>query len=258
MQISVAFENEAPDSELRSPVQVGWLLTDRKAGVVFDPPTRVRSVELNKDHAKSASRCPAIINLESRCFEIKCPFDVHMEFVRDKQGRPALRDLLGDKNAIRPKKMRQHLLIVDEKEWRYKDRPTIQFSLPYVFICDEHVYVSQTAPFMHYEAQRRPGTIFAGRFPIDVWPRPLMWAFEWHDTSKPLILKRGEPLFYAMFETTPQERAIQMVEAQETEEVKEYLDLIGGAVNYVNQTFGLFKAASERRPSKLVVPVKRN
>ena len=33
----------------------------------------------------------------------------------------------------------------------------------------------------------------------------------------------------------------------------EYLDLISGAVNYVNQTFGLFKAAEDRRPEKLVV-----
>jgi hypothetical protein len=28
-------------------------------------------------------------------------------------------------------------------------------------------------------------------------------------------------------------------------------------VNYVNQTFSLFKAAEERRPSKLVVPIER-
>jgi hypothetical protein len=48
-----------------------------------------------------------------------------------------------------------------------------------------------------------------------------------------------------------------MVEAQRTPELNEYLDLISGAVNYVNQTFSLFKAAEERRPSKLVTPVER-
>ena len=49
----------------------------------------------------------------------------------------------------------------------------------------------------------------------------------------------------------------QVVEAVRTPELNEYLDLIAGAVNYVNQTFSLFKAAQERRPSKLVEPVKR-
>ena len=27
-----------------------------------------------------------------------------------------------------------------------------------------------------------------------------MWAFEWHDTTKDLILRRGEPLFTVRFE----------------------------------------------------------
>ena len=40
-----------------------------------------------------------------------------------------------------------------------------------------------------------------------------------------------------------------------TPELRQYLDMISGAVNYVNQTFGLFKAAEERRPAKLVSPV---
>jgi hypothetical protein len=35
------------------------------------------------------------------------------------------------------------------------------------------------------------------------------------------------------------------------------MDLISGAVNYVNQTFSLFDAAEERRPATLVKPVSR-
>ena len=110
--------------------------------------------------------------------------------------------------------------LIDEVEWRYKDRPTIQLSLPYIFIADEPVYLTQLAPFMHYSRQPMPGTIFGGRFPVNIWPRPLQWAFEWHDLQKPLILKRGEPLFYVLFETTPQERAVQVVEAQDTPELR--------------------------------------
>jgi hypothetical protein len=36
------------------------------------------------------------------------------------------------------------------------------------------------------------------------------------------------------------------------------MELISGAVNYVNQTFSLFRAAEERRPAKLLMPKNAN
>ena len=44
-----------------------------------------------------------------------------------------------------------------------------------------------------------------------------------------------------------------MFEAENTPELDEYLKKISGAVNYVNQTFGLFKRAAAVRPSQLLV-----
>ena len=35
-------------------VRVGWLLADNKRGVLYDAPERIRSAEMNRDHAKSA------------------------------------------------------------------------------------------------------------------------------------------------------------------------------------------------------------
>ena len=129
--------------------------------------------------------------------------------------------------------------------------------LPYVFVADEPVYLSQVAPFLHYRSEPWPGTLFGGRFPIDVWPRPLMWAFERHDTEKELRLARGEPLFYCQLETIPPDRPFRLVEAARTPELDAYLEHISGAVSYVNRTFSLFRTAGERRPERLVVPRKR-
>ncbi len=258
MQLSVKFENTAGTTTDKGPVQVGWFLNQNKASIIYYPPERVRSVEMNKNHAKSASRCPAVINLESRYFVVRCPFDLHLEFIRDKDGRPAMRNRNGDKSGIRGNKLREKLHITAEHEWRYKDVPSLQLELPYVFIADEPVYMSQVAPFMHHQKHPLPGTIFGGRFPINVWPRPLMWAFEWHDTSQPIRINRGDPLFYATFETMPQDRSVQLVEAEVTDELNTYMEMISGAVNYVNQTFSLFEAAEERRPAQLVTPVKRS
>ncbi|MGF1649357.1 MAG: hypothetical protein ACFCUN_02790 [Hyphomicrobiaceae bacterium] len=257
MQFSVHFENTDGTGPRSGPVTVGWLFTSTKGSIIYDPPQRVRSADLNRTHAKSASRCPAVINLESRYFEIKCPYDLKLEFVRDGNGRPDLRNQLGDSSPIRVKKLREQIVLVAESEWRYRDRPTLQMMLPYIFIADEPVYLSQVAPFLHYAPEPLPGTIFGGRFPINVWPRPLMWAFEWHDITRPLVLRRGDPLFYVQFETYPQDRGVQVVEAEETPELRDYLDRISGAVNFVNQTFSLFKAAEAVRPERLVVPAKR-
>lgn len=256
MHFSMTYERpeEVPGS---GPVRVGWLLTDDKSGIIYAPPERLRSVDTRKTHAKSASRCPAVINLESRYFVVRCPFDLKLGFARDKDGKAVLRNLLGDQSPVRRSKLPNLVFLVGENEWRYPDKPTVQMSLPYLFIADEPVYLSQVAPFLHYRREPWPGTIFGGRFPINIWVRPIIWAFEWHDIERPLELSRGEPLFYCLFETEPADRPVQVLEAARTPELQEYLDLISGAVNYVNQTFSLFKAAEARRPSRLLTPRER-
>ncbi len=250
--IEIRITHALPEAS-SGPVTVGWLLKVERGAVIYDPPVRVRSGEMSRTHAKSASRCPAILNLESRYVEVRCPFDLRLGFVRDKDGRPGLRNLLGAASPVRANKLGDLIHLVNEAEWRYPDRPTVQMVLPYVFVSDEPVYLSQVAPFMHYRAEPWPGTLFGGRFPIDVWPRPLMWAFEWHDTERELRLSRGEPLFYCQFETLPPDRPFRLVEAARTAELDAYLESISGAVNYVNRTFSLFRTAQNRRPATLVV-----
>ena len=253
MQITMTYDRpeEGPGS---GPVTVGWFLTEDKGALLYEPPERLMFRQTNKAHAKSASRCPAVIQLESRYFVVKCPFDLHIGFGRDDKGKPVLINRAGAASPVRSSKLNQVLTLVNEVEWRYPDRPTLQLSLPYCFIADEPVYLTQLGTFAHYRRDSLPGTIFGGRFPVSVWPRPLMWAFEWHEPERDLILKRGEPLFYVQFEATGPERPVQLVEAVKTPELLAYLEKISGVVNYVNQTFGLFKAAEAIRPAKLLVP----
>ena len=251
MEITVAFDR--PDQGLSTgPVTVGWFLTSDKGAVLFDAPERLMFRQTNKAHAKSASRCPAVIQLESRYFVVNCPYDLHIGFARDDKGKPHLINRAGVGSSIRASKLNEVLTLVAETEWRYPDRPTVQLSLPYCFIADELVYISQIGTFAHYRPNPLPGTIFGGRFPLNAWPRPLMWAFEWHEPEKDIVLRRGEPLFYCQFEPQNPERPVQVVEAERTPELTKYMEQIGGVVNYVNQTFSLFKAAEALRPAKLL------
>lgn len=251
MDITLTFDRpeEGPGS---GPVTIGWFLTQDKGAVLYDAPERLMFRQTNKAHAKSASRCPAVIQMESRYFVIKCPIDLHIGFARDKEGKAHLVNRAGIASPVRGSKLGEMITLVNEVEWRFADRPTVQMILPYCFITDETVYMTQLGTFAHYRKDPLPGTIFGGRFPINIWPRPLMWAFEWHEPEKDLILRRGEPLFYCQFEAEGPERAVQMVEAERTPELTAYMDKIGGVVNYVNQTFSLFKAAEALRPPKLL------
>lgn len=233
--------------------RVGWLLDSPSGSVLFYPPERVRTVPGGQAHAKSASRCPAVIELEARHFLIRCPFDLHLALARTKDGQWALQNKAGSGGGVRSGRIKSIVHIVGSEEWRHPDRPMLQINSPYRFIADEPVYLTQCAPFMHYESHSLPGTAFGGRFPIHLWPRILMWAFEWHDPSRDLVLKRGMPWFYAFFETNRPDRQVKLVEAEMTPQLERFARSIDGVANYTNRTFSLFESAAGRRPRRLLV-----
>jgi hypothetical protein len=98
--------------------------------------------------------------------------------------------------------------------------------------------------------------MMGGRFPIHVWPRELVWAFEWHDINADLIIKRGDPWFYLNFETKNPARHVRLVEAEMTDDLRAYTIGMRGVTNYVSRTFSLFGTARSRRPKQLLKPKK--
>jgi hypothetical protein len=192
---------------------------------------------------------------ESRLFEVLCPIDATVGFGFDqKTGAPTLVNAAGEKSAIRGKHLGQMIALTQRSEWRHPQRPILQMITPYHFLADEQVYMTQLPPFGHYRDPPLPGVMIGGRMPIDVWPRQLMWAFEWHDTKQNLVLRRGEPLYYVRFETADPATAVRMVETEMTPDLNAYLKGLTGVANYVNRTFSLFATARRRRPGKLLCP----
>ena len=147
--------------------------------------------------------------------------------------------------------------LVAPKEWRDPNRPILQLLTPYLFLADEPVYMTQLPPICHYRNPPWPGVLIGGRLPIHIWPRPMMWAFEWYDPKQELILRRGEPWFYVRFETEDPSRPVRLIEAEMTPQLKEYVGGLNAVTNYVNRTFSLFSTARERRPKRLLVPKQR-
>jgi hypothetical protein len=112
--------------------------------------------------------------------------------------------------------------------------------------------MTQMPPFLGSNMKFWPGTLISARFPITNWPRILNWAFEWEDITKPLRLKRGDPISYFSFESNDPSRNIKMVEAKNSDKVKQFRKGISGMPKYLSNTFSVMEEAASRRPKNLL------
>lgn len=230
----------------------GWLMDPVKAATIWFSPEALDLPVLEDPSAKAVTACPAVLQHEARLYQIRCPIDACFSGVIRPDGSLSFNNELGHDSPIDVKFLDELIVPMPPDQWRHPKRPIFQIVTPYRFIADDYCFLDEVAPFHDYKADRWPGLVIGGRFQLDVWPRRLMWAFEWHDVSKPLTLKRGEPWFYVRLEGADPAMTSRLVEAQWTPELKEYIDGIDTVTNYVKKTFSLFKTAQERRPLSLL------
>lgn len=235
-------------------VTVGWTVRFAQGNAIWAAPKSFSRSDPKATSAKSIQVCPAAIDFDRRHYVIPCPVDLTLAFTRNAQGGLQLTDADGEASQMRPQGRANLFQLQPQNEWRHPERPILQFTAPYVFVADEPCYVVQSPPYLHWFPEQRPGMAMGGRFPIHIWPRPLAWAFEWYDLSKPLVLKRGDPWFYVHFETENPSAHVRLVEQEMTGELEKYLDSIIDVSNYVNKTYGLFGEAQRIRPDRLLKP----
>jgi hypothetical protein len=250
-------QNNGNHDNHRHFVEVGWLLQSSQGSFLWDAPKPFRRKDVQPTIPKSVSRCPAVIDLESRITEVLCPFDLHLGVKTSDDGSFSIVDREGVNSSIAQPALARILFPVPPNQWRNPKRPIFQIRTPYIFLADTPVYMSQLPPFLDHRMSSWPGTFIGGRIPIHIWPRVLSWAFEWHELDKDLTLRRGEAWFYCQFETQSPDQRVRLVEAALTPQLKTYLAGMEGVVNYVSRTFSIFRIAQERRPAQLVVKVQR-
>jgi hypothetical protein len=244
--------SDVPASPESRAFTAGWLLNTETTSIIWDTPKPVR-IDSQSSDPRGVGKCPSVLDFDRRHFVINCPIDVHLR-LNLTRGDMEVTNVLAEKSPIRSEALQQWIVFQPRHEWRHPQRPVIQMLTSYVFVSDDPLYVNQLPPVFHYAGDTRPGIQINGRFPIDIWPRALMWAFEWHDTTKDLILRRGEPLFCVRFEGPDPAAPIRLVEATKTPELLSYMASITGVSEVVGQTYSLFKTARERRPKKLLFP----
>lgn len=246
--------------ERKSAARVGWFILPQEAGFVWAPPRPITTESGPVNSAKSVNRCPAVLDHEARLFEIPCPVDLEIHLKRDQYGNFQTVATKGVQSSVNEGGWNKLLSMTPPQHWRNPNKPLLQVITPYRFLSDQVVYMNQLPAFLSYKAQSQPGLLIGGRFPIDAWPRPLMWAFEWHDTNAPITLKRGDPWFYLKFEAPNPVNKVRVFQAEVTPELEKFSANVDSVTNYVNKTFSLIPYAREQKPADLLIekkPVKR-
>jgi hypothetical protein len=233
-------------------ITVGWVLRATKSSVIWAPPQPFARTDPKPASAKSVQVCPAAVDFDRRHFVVPCPVDLTLKFDRQPNGQLSLVDADGEGSSVRQTGLREMMILHPQHEWRHPERPLIQMIAPYIFVADDPCYLVQSPPYLHYFNVPRPGVQIGGRYPVHIWPRPLSWGFEWHDMSKPLVFRRGEPWFYVHFETENPSARVRLVEQEMTPELEKYVNSIVDVSNYVNKTFSLFSEAQRTRPPSLI------
>ena len=231
-------------------VDVGWFIEENKGKFVFfdpEPLFRSRSKALSN---RAVQACPAINELERDYFVIKMPFDIRLRCTQRSDEFDL--HIVEDGTRIDEDLIAQYVHLMQPNLWRNKQNPVIQIKVPYFFLCDEPCNMTMLAPYMSTNISRWPGSMIGGRLPISIWPRILNFAFEWHDLSSDLTLRRGSDLCYLYFETQNLRTKPNLFELEYTDELKEYRAGIAATPKYISNTFSLFETALARRPKKLL------
>ena len=232
--------------------EVGWLIDGNTPSLLWEAPRPLSGRARPPEHPKAVNHCPAVIDGEARTYEVVAPVDMHLRLARNEKGEASIVNVAGKEASVASGKLNQMVTMMAQSRWRDPGRPVLQITAPYRFVADEPCWLNQLPPYYHYRAPLWPGVMIGGRFPIHNWPRSLMWAFEWWDPARDLIVRRGDPWFYLRFETEDPARPLRLVEAEMTAELRQFCRGLDGITNYVNQTFPLMELAAERRPAKLL------
>jgi hypothetical protein len=230
------------------PIEIGWLVDENQPSLLFGAP---QPLDASRVAGKGETGSPVQV------FSVACPYDLHISLATDASGKLGLRDVTPGRGPQTHRILSGQVTLMGKERWRDPKRPLLQFGAPWRFVTDEVVTMTQLPAFAHYRTPPWPGVMIGGRFPIHVWPRSLMWAFDWWDSEKPLVMKRGEPWFYLRFESEDPSRPVRLVEAEATPALTDYCAAIDQTGAYVRDERELFAAASARRPASLLTKKER-
>jgi len=198
----------------------------------------------------SMKLCPAIQDVVKNTFELKCPYDIHLIFQGYDQDGQVKIFLDPTQSTLTDKNFKSFVGIQDVEEWSAPKRPFLQFMIDIAFVTDEKgLFIEGFPPFMEYKPDL-PIRSAATKFNMYNWVRPMQFALEWMDTSKPIHYNRGETLMYVRFAT---DKKVELERIERTEELRKLCFRNSRVKDFVKAGYShLMLVAGRTRPKKLL------
>jgi hypothetical protein len=139
--------------------------------------------------------CPAWSHKAKRTFVVRSPMDFHFQLT-------PIRTENGTEYYLRSSSIPQHLyskIVVLDKDWYGEKEVTIQLCIPQIFFWTNHKKIWMEVRSCNTTASKNNFYAIGGWFCVSAWSRPASFAFNIVDREKPIIIKRGDPLYEVCF-----------------------------------------------------------
>lgn len=176
----------------------------------FDPEPVFKDIVNNRPGQQSFLQCPAVSDFFENTFLIRSPVDLTLginpytkEWGSPNQGELFFKTMV----LLRP--------------WQSVNGPgmVMTFHTSYVFLADQDVLVETMPAFMHLCDSNKKVQFIPGTFNIHKWIRPVDFSGELLNPKEPLVIKRGDPLFYVRL-TTPCKDVVNLSRVDNIDEIK--------------------------------------
>jgi len=174
-----------------------WQFKDTSAQALelayFDPEPLLP--EISKIRNSRYVKCPAFLEYYKNTYLIRSPIDMTITYNKGQL-------------TIYPQTQKFYDAYVIHRGHQIKETDPFLMSLniQYLFIADKDCVVEQIPAMFHDISTKL--RLISGTFNIHKWFRPTDFAFEFINENEPIVIKRGDPLFYVKFKTPKDEKIV--------------------------------------------------
>lgn len=162
----------------------------------YEPEPVLKHFVQERDKHVAFLKCPAVVDLYKNVFLIRSPMDLSFSIVRDDKGNCIIRE-----HAQLPGFFNDFVVHRDPSQNCRFEMLSISFC--YLMYSRKELTLEIMHPSLsgHISTGLRGVNLMCAKYDISKWIRPLEFAFEIHEDTERIDIKRGDPLYYIKFHT---------------------------------------------------------
>ena len=159
----------------------------------FEPELALTRLVKQRQNTTRFFKCPSFVDFYKNTYAIKSPLDLELSVHYEENGEAYYKTNQYGQDFF-------DNIVVNRNSQNITFK-TFSLSLSYLFYSEESVIIEQVPISMDIECQPSNARLIPGQFDISKWWRPIDYACEIVDESKPVEFVRGVPMYYIRFRT---------------------------------------------------------